>query len=458
MNQYRRLTMGISSIRGVVGERLQPELAADFAAAFGGFLGKGTVIVARDTRPSGVMLEHAVISGLLAAGCKVISAGILPTPSLQLAVKEHSYAGAIAITASQHPREWNALKFINQDGRYLSQSEMAALFDIYNQPEDGFLLENSLRGLEKEQNFFEEHAKKIWTRINTAAIRAANLKVAVDCGNGVGALYTRRFLKNLGVDDIIVLNENADGIFREMPDPSADELAELSACVRENHCDMGFAQDPDGDSFTLLDESGKVFSGQKSILLAAKRVLERTPGNVSASVQITAALEDMVKAVGGNVFYTRIGEANIAQSIVRNNGVFGAEGGGVIWPEVHCCRDSFAAMALTLEKTALSKKKITEQMSELPEYHSAVLTLECRAKEAEDALRSLAKKYERFHPELLDGVRIAMGKVWVLARKSYSESAIRIYTESAISKADAMGVAETIREDLNAFCSDPGRG
>ena len=451
MNHIRRLTVGISSIRGIVGERLQPELAADFAAAFGGFLGKGTVIVARDTRPSGLMLEHAVSAGLLAAGCKVISAGVLPTPSLQLAVKEHHYAGAIAITASQHPQEWNALKFINQDGMYLAPSEMAALFDVYNQPEDGFIPESGLHDIVYEQNFFEEHAKKIWSRINTAAIRAANLKIAIDCCCGAGALYTQRFLKNLGVDEVTVLNDNTDGIFHHPPEPSAENLTELSDLIRTGTYDAGFAQDPDGDSFTLLDENGNVFSEQKSILLPCQRVLERTPGNVSASIQITAALEDMVKLMGSNVYYTRIGEANIGHSIMQNRCVLGVEGGGVIWPEIHLCRDSFAAMALTLEKMALSGRKVSELMSEQPEYHSAVLSLECRAKEAEEALRFLAKKYERFHPELFDGVRIAMGKVWALARKSNSESAIRIYAESAISKADAMGVAETIRKDLETF-------
>lgn len=454
MNQFRRLTVGISSIRGVIGERLQPALAADFAASFGGFLGKGTVLVARDTRPSGLMLEHAVISGLLAAGCKVISAGILPTPSAQLAVKEHGCSGAIVITASQHPQEWNALKFINQDGMYLSDSEMSALFDIYNQPEDGFIRENGFHALQQEQNLFEEHAKKIWSRIDTAAIRAANLKIAIDCSSGVGALYTKRFLKNLGVDEIIVLNDSPDGIFRHPPEPVSENLAELSQCIRENKCDAGFAQDPDGDSFTLADETGKILSEQKSILIPCMRVLERTPGNVSASIQTTAALEEKVKQNGGTVFYTRIGEANIARSIRKNNAILGAEGGSVIWPEIHPCRDSFAAMALTLEKMALSKLKISELIKEFPEYHSAVLTLPCNAQTAEDALRALENAYQRFHPEHLDGVRIAMGKVWVLARKSYSESAIKVYVESAVSKADAEGIAKDICSELQTYLQD----
>ena len=453
MNQYRRLIVGISSIRGVVGERLQPSLAADFAASFGGYVGKGTVLVGRDTRPSGIMLEHAVISGLLAAGCKVISAGVIPTPSLQLAVKEHGCSGAIAITASQHPQEWNALKFINQDGMYLSDQEMSALFDIYNQPEDGFIRENGYHALSTDQDLFEEHAKKIWSRIDTAAIRAANLKITVDCCNGVGAVYTKRFLKNLGVDEIYTLNEVPNGIFQHCPEPVEANLRELSECVRINGCDAGFAQDPDGDSITLLDENGTVLSEQKSILLPCLRVLERTPGSVSASIQTTAALENMAEAKGGKVFYTKVGEANIGHSILQNNTVLGAEGGGVIWPEVHPCRDSYTAMALTLEKLAYAKRKVSELMAELPEYHSAVLTVECNAQSAEDAIRSLANKYDRFHPEELDGIRISMGKVWALVRKSYSESAIKVYVESAVSKADAEGVAETIREELNKTLS-----
>ena len=448
MNQFRRLMVGISSIRGVVGERLQPSLAADFAASFGGYVGKGTVLVARDTRPSGVMLEHAVISGLLSAGCKVISAGVLPTPSLQLAVKEHSCSGGIVITASQHPQEYNALKFINRDGMYLSDQEMSALFDIYNQPEDGFIRESSYQSLTYNQDLFEEHAKKIWSRIDTAAIRAANLKIAVDCCNGVGAVYTKRFLKNLGVDEIFALNETPDGIFKHSPETVEENLSELSECVRTNQCDAGFAQDPDGDSFTLVDETGHIYGEQNSILIPCKRVLERTPGSVSASIQTTAALEELVCAAGGKVFYTKVGEANIGRSILQNNTVLGAEGCGVIWPEVHPCRDSYTAMALTLEKLAYSKLKVSEIMREMPEYHSALLTMPCNAQSAEEAIRALAHAYERFHPEHLDGVRISMGKVWALVRKSYSESALKIYVESAVSKADAEGIAETFRAEL----------
>lgn len=452
MNQFRRLIMGISSIRGVIGERLQPSLAADFAASFGGYVGKGTVIVARDTRPSGIMLEHAVVSGLLAAGCKVITAGVLPTPTLQLAVKERGCSGAIAITASQHPSEWNALKFINRDGMYLSDREMSDLFDIYNQPEDSFIRESGFHALTQDKDLFEEHAKKIWSRIDTAAIRAANLKIAIDCCNGVGAVYTKRFLKNLGIDEIFTFeNDIPNGIFRHPPEPVAENLTELSDCVRNNQCDAGFAQDPDGDSLTLLDENGTVYDEQKSILIPCMRILERTPGSVSASIQTTAALEDLAENSGGKVFYTKVGESNIGRSILQYKTVLGAEGGGVIWPEIHLCRDSFAAMALILEKLAYSKLKISEILTRIPEYHTATVSVNCNAQSASEAIRSLAQTYERFHPELFDGVRIPMGKVWTLVRKSYSGSALKIYVESAVSKADAEGVAETFRRELEIF-------
>ena len=453
MSQYRRLMVGISSIRGVVGERLQPSLAADFAASFGGYVGKGTVLVARDTRPSGIMLEHAVISGLLSAGCKVISAGVLPTPSLQLAVKEHNCSGGIVITASQHPQEYNALKFINQEGMYLSDQEMSALFDIYNQPEDGFIKERGYQALIRNQDLFEEHAKKIWSRIDTAAIRAANLKIAIDCFNGVGAVYTKRFLKNLGVDEIFALNETTDSEFSNL-EFTEESLSGLSECVKTNQCDAGFAQDPDGDSFIIVDETGEIYNEQNSILIPCKRVLERTPGSVSASIQTSAALEEIVSEAGGKMFYTKVGEANIGRSIIQNKSVLGAEGCGVIWPEVHPCRDSYAAMALTLEKLAYSKLKVSEIMNQLPKYHSARLSMPCNAQTADEAIRALASAYERFHPEYVDGVRISMGKVWALVRKSYSESALKIYVESAVSKADAEGIAETFRQELEKYLAE----
>ena len=186
-------------------------------------------------------------------------------------------------------------------------------------------------------------------------------------------------------------------------------------------------------------------------MIPAMRVLERTPGNVSASIQTSAALEELVQKAGGKVFYTKVGEANIGRSVLKHNTVLGAEGGGVIWPEVHPCRDSFAAIALTLEKLAYSKLKVSEIMAQMPQYHAALLSMPCNAQSAAEAIRSLANSYERFHPELLDGVRIPMGKVWALIRKSYSESALKIYVESAVSQMDAQGVAETFRKDLEKF-------
>ena len=444
MSHFRRLTVGISSIRGIVGERLQPVLAADFASSFGGFLGKGTVIVARDTRQSGIMLEQAVISGLIAAGCKVISAGIIPTPTVQLAVKQHEYTGAIMISASQHPKEWNALKFINQNGMYLSESEMETLFDIYNQPEDGFLKENLFHPVLKEKSFFEEHSEKILQKIDTGAIRSANLKIAVDCGNGVGAIYTRRFLLNLGVKEVFLLNETPDGNF---PESNRD----LSECIVANGCHAGFIQDPDGDNITLLDESGNQLDDQKSILIPCIRILERTPGNISASIQTTAALNDLVRNAGGKIFYTRIGEACISRSVLKNETVLGVEGGGIIWKEIHPCRDSFAAMALTLEKLALSGQKTSQIIKSVPIYFSAERSLKCNAKSAEAALRNLEKKFSSFQPELIDGVRIEMENSWVLVRKSSSESALRIYTESGKSGENAEEIAEDFKNELQNF-------
>ena len=200
----RNLKIGVSGVRGIVGETLSPALAADFAASFGGFAGRGVILVGRDTRPSGVMIENAVAAGLLASGAHVLLAGIVPTPTLQILVQHYDAAGAVAITASHNPAEWNALKFIDSSAFFLTENGMNALLDSYNQPQDDFVEESAYRGIGTIENAFRIHADRIRKAVNVEAIRHAHLKVAVDCCNGVGALYSREFLESLGCEVILM--------------------------------------------------------------------------------------------------------------------------------------------------------------------------------------------------------------------------------------------------------------
>lgn len=451
----RNLKIGVSGVRGIVGETLSPALAADFAASFGGFAGRGVILVGRDTRPSGVMIENAVAAGLLASGAHVLLAGIVPTPTLQVLVQHYDAAGAVAITASHNPAEWNALKFIDSSAFFLTENGMNALLDSYNQPQDDFVEESAYRGIGTIENAFRIHADRIRKVVNVEAIRHAHLKVAVDCCNGVGALYSREFLESLGCEVISIFDET-DGVFRRSPEPVAANLTRLCETVRENGCAVGFAQDPDGDRISLVDEQGTALGEQYSILIPALRVLERTPGPVVANVQTTRSLGDLAARFSVPITYSKVGEINVAAEMRAHNAVFGAEGGsgGVLWSAVHPCRDSFSAMALTLEALALHRTGISGLMGKMPCYDSAVRKLPCGAEEASLALRAIARRYEDRKPSRIDGVRIEFEDSWILVRQSNTEPMIRIYAESARGLESAEELAERFLRELEQLLEE----
>ncbi len=452
MTQKIQLKIGVSGVRGIVGEALSPSLAANFAAAFGGFVGRGAILVGRDTRPSGEMLENAVTAGLLASGCHVLLAGIIPTPTLQIAVKTYEASGGVAITASHNPSEWNALKFIDANANFLSEGGMDALLDVYNQPGDDYVPEKDFRGIGRVERAFDLHMNRILERIDVKAIRKAKFRVAADCCNGVGALYTRLFLERLGCAAVFPVFEKPSGIFERIPEPVPPNLTELCRRVTENRCDIGFAQDPDGDRISMVDENGIPLGVQDSILLPADRVMERTPGNVVANVQTTGAFDEIAKRHGCPVEYSKVGEINVAETMSATGAVFGTEGGsgGILWTDMYPCRDSFSAMALTLEAMALRKKSFSEIMSGLPHYHSAVLKVEQNAQNARNALRKLEKKYASRHPVLIDGIRLNFDNAWILARQSNTEPVIRIYAESGTSLRDAQKLAARFADELKS--------
>lgn len=449
----RNLKVGVSGVRGVVGETLSPMLASDFAASFGAFSGRGSIIVGRDTRPSGEMLENAVVSGLLASGSMVLLAGIVPTPTLQIAVRKYEAAGAIAVTASHNPSEWNALKFIDSSGYFLTGSGMNALLDIYNQPQNDSVPESAFRKIGSISDAFETHMNLILDRVDVKLIRKAGFKVAVDCCNGVGALFSEYFLRKLGCAEVFPIFNEPSGCFERKPEPTAANLTALCEAVKSNGCDIGFAQDPDGDRISTVDETGTPLGEQYSTLIPAEHILSRTPGPVVANIQTTRALGDIAARFKSPIFYSKVGEINVAAEMLRRKAVYGAEGGsgGVMWNAIHPCRDSFSAMALTLEALALRKMKVSEIIGTYPLYYSAVRKLETDAQSAHAALQMMAQKYASEKPILLDGIRLDLGDSWVLARQSNTEAVIRIHAESTRSRNAAQETAERFLRELKEW-------
>ena len=432
---FRRLKIGVSGVRGVVGESLSPVLVADFAAAFGEFAGGGRVLVGRDTRSSGEMYENAVAAGLLSVGIQPVLTGILPTPSLQVAVRETSASGAIAITASHNGNEWNALKFIGADGLFLNQIANDELLDIYNQPDSNYVPENRIRTEKLMYDAFRIHQEKILRSVDANAIRKKHFRVAVDCCNGVGALYSRKFLEAFGCEVISIFDTCGNG-FERPPEPVPANLGALSECVKKHHCAVGFAQDPDGDRISLVSGSGAIPGVQNSAALIAGHLIRNNrSGTVVLNIQTTTAIEQIAGECGVEVLYCPVGEVNVTDAMNASGAFLGIEGssGGIIYPKFCMCRDSYAAMAVVLEMLAQRGMTIDSMLETLPCLSSVSVKVLCPSAQAGvNALREIRSRYLDRNPIVVDGVRIDMGGgAWVLLRRSNTEPVIRILAESS---------------------------
>ena len=432
---FRRLKIGVSGVRGVVGESLSPVLVADFAAAFGEFAGGGRVLVGRDTRSSGEMYENAVAAGLLSVGIQPVLTGILPTPSLQVAVRETSASGAIAITASHNGNEWNALKFIGADGLFLNQIANDELLDIYNQPDSNYVPENRIRTEKLMYDAFRIHQEKILRSVDADAIRKKHFRVAVDCCNGVGALYSRKFLEAFGCEVISMFDTCGNG-FERPPEPVPANLGALSECVKKHHCAVGFAQDPDGDRISLVSGSGAIPGVQNSaVLIAGHLIRNNRSGTVVLNIQTTTAIEQIAGECGVEVLYCPVGEVNVTDAMNASGAFLGIEGssGGIIYPKISMCRDSYAAMAVVLEMLAQRGMTIDSMLETLPCLSSVSVKVLCPSAQAGvNALREIRSRYLDRNPIVVDGVRIDMGGgAWVLLRRSNTEPVIRILAESS---------------------------
>lgn len=444
------LKVSVSGVRGTVGDSLTPPLVAGFAAAFGEYVGGGRVIVGRDTRPSGPMFERAVVAGLLSVGCQPVLIGVAPTPAVQVMVDEYKANGGIAITASHNPAEWNALKFVGASGIFLNYNEAAELLDIYNQPERNYVHEDDFRNVRVVDNAFDVLKGRIFKQIDVAVIREAKLKVAVDCCNGAGAFHSRAFLEELGCE-VVALFDETDGVFRRKPEPIPENLGELSKAVVERGCDIGFAQDPDADRIVVVGADGVPIGEQYSVVLAAEHVLSKTPGPVVVNVQTTKAVNDVAAKYNCPVHLTPVGEINVTSKMLAVKAVIGGEGGsgGVIFPAVHPCRDSFTGMALILEMMASRRKSLKQILDAIPRYHSSCAKVPCPASTAVDALRRLVAKYADAHPLTIDGLRLDWDDAWMLIRASNTEPVVRVFAE-ALTQAKADELVKQFADQLGS--------
>jgi phosphomannomutase len=428
MKGINGIKIGISGIRGIVGETLNPEQVVNLTRAFATLMGSGAVAVAKDSRVSGETIKRVVLAGLIFSGIKPVDTLVLPTPSLQIYVKEKKLNGGIIITASHNPEDWNGLKFVDENGLFISPFAALNMIDIYHQQSFKVPAENEFPDVELVKNAFNVHQKKIFNIVDVERIRKQRFKVLVDPGGGVGALFDKKFLEVLGCE-VVMINDQLGDRFPRKPEPIAENLVETSAYMRSSDFDIGFAQDPDADRLTILDETGQVLGGEVTLAAALYGYLSRKkPGKIVVNLSTSKVMEYVADKFGFKVLRSAVGEINVAEMMIKERAAAGGEGnGGIIIPEVHYCRDSFTGMALVLDAMAKFGKKISQIAAEFPSYKMLKTKIPLSMSEAHKITSLLKDEYPG--GDTRDGLRVDMADYWFHVRPSNTEPVLRIMAE-----------------------------
>src|SRR5438552_2223719 len=443
------LKIGITGVRGIVGETFTPEVAVGFAQAFATYLDRGRILVCRDTRLSGPMVRSAVVAGLLAAGCEVIDLGICPTPSLQLAVTWLKADGGIAVTAGHNPAQWSALKFVRGDGLYLNPLQAEELLDIFHQGEFAKATWNKIQPAIQLQDPIEHHIESLKNGFDTAATKARRLKVAVDCCNGSCSRLIPRWLAELGCE-VVAINDDSTATFPHQPEPTPETMAQLSAVVKAGHADIGFAHDADGERLGIVTELGDPLSEESTLAVATKIRLEQSAGTIVTNVSTTGAIEQIAAYYGGRVVRTQVGQTYVSEAMFEHNAVLGGEGsGGVTVPQVQLTHDSGAAVGLILEGLARSGDRVSDVVDQLPRLFMLKHNLAVEPNRLYSVLQDfrVAVEREQLGYDLTDGIRIDLPLGWIHVRASNTESMIRVIVE-AEAEANARRLLDWARDRL----------
>jgi phosphomannomutase len=444
------LKIGITGVRGIVGETFTPEVAVGFAQAFATYLDSGRILVCRDTRLSGPMVRSAVVAGLLAAGCEVIDLGICPTPSLQLAVTWLNADGGIAVTAGHNPAQWSALKFVRGDGLYLNPLQAEELLDIFHQGEFAKATWDKIQPAIRHQDPIAHHIELLTNAFEVTAIKARRLTVAVDCCNGACSRLIPRWLAELGCE-ILGINDDPNGAFPHRPEPTPETMAQLSAVVKAGHADIGFAHDADGERLGIVTELGHALSEESTLALATRIRLEQSPGPIVTNISTTGAIEQIAALYGGSVVRTQVGQNYISEAMLEHNAVLGGEGsGGVTVPQVHLTHDSAAAVGLILEGVARSGQRVSDIIEQLPRLVMLKHNLSVEPNRLYSLLQDFRDAIEReqLAYDLTDGIKIDLPQGWIHVRASNTESMIRVIVE-AEDATNARRLLDWARDRLN---------
>ena len=460
------LIKSISGIRGTiggaVGDGLSPIDVVKFSSAYATWLKayrnkeRCKVVVGRDARISGEMVNHLVVGTLLGCGCDVVNIGLASTPTTELAVTMEQADGGIILTASHNPKQWNALKLLNERGEFLNKAEGEALLAIAEGGEFSYAEVDSIGSLTEKFDFTTQHINHVLQLdlVDVDAIRKANFRVACDCVNSVGGIAIPQLLEALGVEQIDKLYCEPNGHFPHNPEPLPEHLTDISALIKEKKADVGFVVDPDVDRLAIICENGEMFGEEYTLVSVADYVLQHTKGNTVSNLSSTRALSDVTEKYGCLYNASAVGEVNVVEKMKATNAVIGGEGnGGVIYPASHYGRDALVGIALFLTHLAKSGKSVSELRASYPNYHISKNKIQLTPTIDVDGVLCVIKGcYKQFKINDIDGVKIDFPQGWVHLRKSNTEPIIRIYSE-APTREQADNFAHAIMDEIKRIAN-----
>jgi phosphomannomutase len=448
------LIKSISGIRGTIGgkvnEGLNPLDIVKFTSAYATLIRKtctkhsNKIVVGRDARISGLMVNNVVVGTLLGMGYDVVDIDLASTPTTELAVKWENADGGIIITASHNPKQWNALKLLNEDGEFFNKEEGNEVLRIAEAEEFSYSEIDKIGKYRKDSTYNKKHIDNVLALklVDVEAIHNAHFKVAVDCVNSVGGIIIPQLLKALGVEHIQELNCKPTGIFNHNPEPLEKNLGEIMNLMANSDNDIAFVVDPDVDRLAMICEDGKMYGEEYTLVTVADYILKHTPGNTVSNLSSTRALSDVTAQYGQQYSAAAVGEVNVVAKMKETNAVIGGEGnGGVIYPESHYGRDALVGIALFLSHMAHEGKTATQLRASYPAYYIAKNKVELTPDINVDAILEKVKEiYKEERINDIDGVKIDFPDEWVHLRKSNTEPIIRIYSEAKNKKqADDLG-------------------
>lgn len=456
------LIKSISGFRGTIGgkegENLTPIDIVKFSSAYAQFIKDASnkenikIILGRDARISGEMVSNLVVGALMGMGVDVVDTGLSTTPTVEIAVVELNADGGIIITASHNPKHWNALKLLNSKGEFINHKEGERILELAENSDFKFSEIDDLGSYQFDDTTIDRHIQKVLDLklVDREAIKNANFKVAIDSVNSTGGIVIPKLLKALGVENIVELYSENNGIFPHNPEPLPENITEICNVVVSEVCDLGFVVDPDVDRLAIVTENGEAFGEEYTLVAVADYILSQTPGNTVSNMSSTRALKDITEKYNQKYYASAVGEVNVVEMMKKTNAIIGGEGnGGIIYPELHYGRDALVGIALFLTLLANKNIKTSSLRYSYPDYSISKNKMDLGHDiDVDFIMKEMAMKYSNYDISQVDGLKINFDNEWVHLRKSNTEPIIRIYSESDnITKADHL--ANTIMADIS---------